>query len=113
VNAWYISLLNLHGKVYAQCFEKRCREIIAPKLDLGDTHYPVRFSSAVVLQIKISLSSKFSKNRGSMPKTSTRVLSTSRKHTTRFFVKSCCEYCEREYRVDDCLLLAVKSLYSC
>jgi len=28
-----MSLLSIHGKAYAKCFEKRCREIIKPKLD--------------------------------------------------------------------------------
>ena len=75
--------------MYAKCLEKRCREIIAPKLD--DTHFG--FVPAVALQTKLSLSNKFSKNLGSMPKTSTHVLSTSRKHTTGFLVKiagGCC-----------------------
>ena len=48
---------------------------------------------AVALQTKLSLSNKFSRNLGSMPKTSTHVLSTSRKHTTGVFVKiagGCC-----------------------
>ena len=41
------------------------------------------FTLAIALQTKISLSSKFLRNLGSMPKTFTHVLSTSRKHTTR------------------------------
>ena len=51
------------------------------------------FVPAVALQTKFSLYSKFSRNLGSMPKTSTYVLSTSRKHTSRFLVKifgTCC-----------------------
>jgi len=46
------------------------------------------FVPPVALQIKFSLSSKFLRNLGSMQKTSTHVLSTSRKHTTRFLVNS-------------------------
>jgi len=48
------------------------------------------FVLAVARQTKFSLSSKFSGNLGSMPKTSTHVLVISRKHTTRFLVKSAC-----------------------
>ena len=46
------------------------------------------FVQAVALQCEFSLSSKFLRNLGSMPKTSTHALSTSRKHTTEFIVKS-------------------------
>ena len=51
------------------------------------------FVLTAALQTKFSLSSKFLKNLRSMPNLSTPVLSTSRKHTTGFFVKSfgkCC-----------------------
>jgi len=51
------------------------------------------FILAIVLQTKISLSSKFLRNLGSMPKTFPHVLSTSRKHTTGFLVKSFRECC--------------------
>jgi len=51
------------------------------------------FIPPIVLQTKISLSSKFSRNFGSMPKTFTHVLSTSRKHTTGFLMKSFGECC--------------------
>jgi len=47
----------------------------------------------VALQIKFSLSSKILRTLGSMPKTSTHALSTSRKHTTGFLVKSFGECC--------------------
>jgi len=57
----------------------------------------------------ISLSSKFLRNVGSMPKTSAYTMSTSRKHNTGFFVRSLL----REYGVDGRLLLAVKSLCCC
>ena len=40
------------------------------------------FVLAVALRTKLSPSSKLSRNLGSMPKTPTHVLSTSRKHTT-------------------------------
>jgi len=46
------------------------------------------FVQAVELQTKVSLSSIFLRNLRSVPKTSTHVLSNSRKHTTGFFVKS-------------------------
>ena len=46
---------------------------------------------AVVLQTKFSLSSKFLRNLGSMQKTSTHALSTSRKRTTGLLVKSLVE----------------------
>jgi len=76
------------------------------------------FILAIGLQTEISLSGKFLRNHGSMPKTFTHVLSTSRKYTTEFLVKSCGECCEKLLGrigcgVDDSLLLAVKSLYSC
>ena len=64
----------------------------------------------VVLQTKFSLSSKFLRYLGSMQKTSTQALSTSRKHTTGLLVKS---GVFRENGVDDRLLLAIKSLYPC
>ena len=53
----------------------------------------VDFVIAVALQTKFSLWSKFSTNLGSMSKTSTHFLSTSRKHTTGFLMESfggCC-----------------------
>jgi len=46
------------------------------------------FVPAVALQTKFSLSSKYLRNLGSMPKTSAPVLLTSRKHTTGFLVNS-------------------------
>ena len=51
------------------------------------------FVPAVALQTKFTLSSKFLRNPGWMLKTSTHVLSTSRKHMTGFLMKSsgkCC-----------------------
>ena len=48
----------------------------------------VVFVPAATIQTAFSLSSKVSRNLGSTPKTSTHVLSTSRKHTTGFVVKS-------------------------
>ena len=84
-----ISLLSLLGQVYAKCLEKRCREIIEPKL--GDTQCGFRPGRSTTDQI--SLSSKFSRNLGTMPQASTHILSTSRKHTAVFLVESfgkCC-----------------------
>jgi len=52
------------------------------------------FILAKVLQTKISLSSKFLRNLGSMPKTFTHVVSTSRKHATGFLVTSFGECCK-------------------
>ena len=46
------------------------------------------FILAIALHTKISLSSKFLRNPGSMPKAFTHVLTTSREHTTEFLVKS-------------------------
>ena len=46
------------------------------------------FVGGVALQNKFPLSSKFSRNPGSMPKTHTHVLSTSVKYMARFLVKS-------------------------
>jgi len=51
------------------------------------------FILAIVLQTKISLSSKFLRNLGSMPETFPHVLSTSRKHATGFLVESFGECC--------------------
>jgi len=52
------------------------------------------FVPSVALQTKFSLSIKFSRNLGSMPKmSSSHVLSTSRKHTIKFPVKSFGEWC--------------------
>jgi len=45
------------------------------------------------LQTKFSSSIKFSRYRGSMPKTFTLILSTSKKHTTRLLGKSFLEIC--------------------
>jgi len=74
----------------AKCLEKRCREINETKLnDTQCGFYPV----AIVLQIKISLSSNLLRNLRSIPITFTHVLLTSRKHTTGFLVKSFGECC--------------------
>ena len=75
--------------MYAKCRQKRCREIneanwLTPR---------AVFVPAVAIQTKFSLFSKFSINLGSMPKMFTYVLSTSRKHTTRFHVRSFGECC--------------------
>ena len=48
---------------------------------------------AATLQTKYTLSRKFSRNCESMPKTSTHILSTSRKYTTGFLVKRFGECC--------------------
>ena len=47
------------------------------------------FVAVVAPQNKFPLSSKFSRNPGSMPKTHTHVLSTSGKYMAGFLVKSC------------------------
>jgi len=54
----------------------------------------VVFMLAVALQTKFSLSSKFFINLGSVPKASTDVLLTSKKHMTGFLVKIFGEYCK-------------------
>ena len=68
---------------------KRCREIIESKLN--DTQCGFRPGRSIIDHI--SLFGKFLRNLGSMPKTSTYALSTSRKHTTGFLVKSFGEWC--------------------
>ena len=73
-----------------KCLEKRCREII--ESNLNDTQCSFRPGRSTTDHI--SLSSNFLRNLGSMPKTSTHVLSTSRTHTTGFLVKSFGECCE-------------------
>ena len=76
----------------AKCLGKRCREINEPKLD--DT-------SAVfilAIQTNFSLSNKFLRNLGSMPKTFTHIFTYSRKHTTEFLVKSFGECCGNRLR---------------
>jgi len=55
--------------------------------------YPVRFSSRPSITDQISLSRKFLKNLGNMPKTPTHALSDSRKHTNGFLVKRFVEWC--------------------
>ena len=74
----------------AKCLETRCREIHEPKRWVIPN---VVFILAIVLQTKIPLSSKFLRNLGSMPKTFTHVLLTSRKHTIGFLMKSFGECC--------------------
>jgi len=58
---------------------------------LNDTQCGFRHGRSTTDQI--ALSSKFLRNHGSMPKTPTRALSTSRKHTTGFFMKGFVECC--------------------
>jgi len=53
-----ISLLGLPGKVYGKCLEKRCREIIEPKLD--DTQCGFRPES-IALQTKLTPQKIFEK----------------------------------------------------
>jgi len=81
-----ISFLSLCGKVYAKCLEERCREKFESKLD--DIHF--RSGRSTTDQI-YTLQQIFEKS--CMPKTSTHVLSASRKHTTGFLVKSFGECC--------------------
>ena len=71
------------------------------------------FILPTALETKISLSSKFLRNLGSMPKTFTHVLSTSRKHTIGFLVKIFGECCGSRLRCWRPPVLAIKSLYSC
>jgi len=66
---------------------KKCREITESNLN------ECRIRPGRSTTDQISLSSKFMRNLGSMPKTSTYALSTSRKHSTGFLVKrfvKCC-----------------------
>ena len=73
----------------AKCLEKRCCEINEPKLNNTQCGFHPGHSTTD----QISLSSKFLRNLGSMPKTFTHVFSTSRKHTNGFLVKSFGECC--------------------
>jgi len=84
---------------------KRCREMIELMLNVTQCGFRRGRSTTDA----ISLSSKFMRNVGSMPKTSTYALSTLRKHNTGFLAKSLL----REYGIEGRLLLADKSLYSC
>jgi len=61
-----------------------CREKCKPKLD--DTN--AIFVAAVALQNKFPLSSKFSRNPGSMPKTQAHISSTSGKCMDGFLVEA-------------------------
>jgi len=80
-----ISFLSLPGREYAKMPRKWFNHSwIIPN---------AVFVAAVALQNKFPLARKFSRNPGSMPKTYTHVLSTSRKHTSGFLVKNfsgCC-----------------------
>ena len=71
----------------AKCFVKRCREITESKLN--DTQCGFRRSTTD----HISLSRKILSNLRNMLKISSHALSTSRKHTTWFLVKSFGECC--------------------
>ena len=75
------SLINFYS---AKCFEKRCREIIESKLN--DTQCGLRHVRSTADHI--SLCRKILRNLRSMLKTSSHALSTSRKHTIGFLVKS-------------------------
>jgi len=94
---------------FAKCFEKRCREIIESKLN--DTQCGLRLGRSTTNHI--SLSRKIFRNLGSMLKTSSHALSTSRKHTIGFLVKSFVECCVCTVLTAACHCTAVASLYSC
>jgi len=84
-----ISLLSIPGKVYAKHLKQDAEKLLNQNWMIPSAV----LVPDVALQTKFSLSSKFSKNLGSMPWTSAHVLSTSRKHTTGFLVKNfwrCC-----------------------
>jgi len=85
-----ISTLNLHGKITPRGLKNA-----ANKLNQSWRILSAVFVLAVALQTKFSLSSKFSRNLGSIPKMFTYVLSTSRSHTTGTLVKSFGECCEK------------------
>jgi len=78
-------LFILIGKVHDKCLKMRCLEIIETESKMDDTS--AIFVPAVVPQTKFSLSSKF------LGACERHVLSTSRKHVTRFLVKRCGECC--------------------
>jgi len=102
---WESAVLGLPGKVNAKCIEKRSREIIETKL----VNVQCGFRPGRSITDHSSHSGKYSRNPGSMPKTSTHVLSTSRKHKTGSFWKSFVEC------FGSTILMAAykKSLYSC
>ena len=75
--------------MYAKCHEKRYSEIIEPKLE--DTQYGFRPSSNTVAQI-FTLQQIFGKS-WKYAQMTTRVLSTSRKHTTGSIEKYVGELC--------------------
>jgi len=68
-----ISFLSLHGTMYAQCLEKRCRDIIESNLENKQCVL------TAALQTKYPLSSSFFRNFGSMLKMSIVVLMTWKK----------------------------------
>ena len=73
----------------AKSLDKRCHEIIESKLnDTQCGFHPGRSTTD-----HISLSGKFLRTLGNMPKTSTHALSTSRKHTIGLLVKRLVECC--------------------
>ena len=74
----------------SKCLEKRRQEIIGS--NLKDAVF-VGFRPGRSNTDHISLSSKILRNLGSMLKTSSHALSTSRKHTTGFLMKRFGEYC--------------------
>jgi len=83
---------------------KKCREIIETKLGYAQCGF---CAGRITLQTKSSLSSKILRNLGSMPKTTTDVLSTLRKHMISPREKFCGVL--REHGVNCHLLMVVSN----
>ena len=74
-----ISLLSLRGKVYAKCFERKCREIVESKLENSQCGFlPCRSSTNHIFTLK----QIFEKSGKSMAKISLHALSILKNHMT-------------------------------
>ena len=75
-----ISLLNLPGKVYAKCLERKCQQIVESKLEDGQCSFrPGRNTTDQIFTLK-----QTSRNLGSMEKISLHALLILKKHMTEF-----------------------------
>jgi len=99
-----IYLLNLPGKVYAWCLEKRRCGIIERNLD----NTQCGFVLVVAIQVKFSLAANFRQTLNGGCQKCLHMFRWPRMHIASFLTKSLAEY-----GVDNRLLLATKSLYSC
>ena len=84
-----LPLISVPGKVYAKCLEKKCREIVEPKL----TDTQCDFRPAEAQWIRSLICSKSLRSRGNMQKRSMHVLLILKKHMIAFLETSfgrCC-----------------------